>query len=280
MRGKVIVILLAAAILAPLWAGGATAGPPGAGPGREETAGIAATVGDKISYQGRLTDPATGAPLDGTYTMQFQLFTTETGGSPIWDSGAQSVSVDNGLFNVQLDVDQGDFDGQALWLRMGVGGQWLSPRREFLPVPYALSLRPGAEITGTLDGDEVLHVRNTGAAEGSTAIFGWAYATSGRTFGVWGDSRSSAGTGVYGAASAANGTTYGVSGLSSSTSGRGVYGKASAGSGATYGVYGESTSTSGRGMYGYATASSGDTYGVLGESASTAGRGVTGLERI
>lgn len=282
---------------------GVVAGPPPAGPGGAEVTAIAAAVGDTVNYQGRLTDPATGNALDGTYTMRFELYTAETGGSPVWDSGSLSVPVDNGLFNVQLDVDQGDFNGQALWLRIQVGGQWLTPRREILPAPYALSLRPGAEITGSVSGNDALQVRNDSSTMGSTGVFGWAYATSGQTFGVWGTSRSTAGTGVYGNADAESGTTYGVWGVSRSSSGRGVYGWATAASGTSYGVYGESASTAGRGVYGgatansgvthgvqgqsastsgrgvwgYATATSGDTYGVLGESASTAGRGVTGL---
>ena len=287
MRSKTIVILMAAVIiLALLWAtGGAIAGPPSQEPGNTGGEAVAATVGDTISYQGRLTDPATGDPLDGTYTMRFQLYDAQTGGTMLWDSGPQSVSVDTGLFNVELDVDQSDFNGQELWLRTRVGGEWLTPRREILPVPYALSLRPGAEIIGSVAVDEALHVRNESSADGSTGVFGWAYATSGQTIGVWGASRSSAGTGVYGQASAESGTTYGVWGIAASDDGRGVYGRAP-----VYGVYGEATvtsgiargvfgmtaSTSGRGVYGRATAGSGTTYGGRFRTDSSSGYGAYG----
>ena len=274
MKSRTIVILLATvAILALLWAtGSAIASPPREGPGGEEGAVVAAPVSESISYQGRLTDPNTGDPVpNGTYTMRFELYTVETGGSPIWDSGNQSVSVANGLFNVKLNVDQPDFNGQELWLRIGVGGQWLTPRREILPVPYALSLRPGAKIVGSVSGDQVLHVRNDNAANGSTSVLGWAYATSGETIAVWGDNRSTAGTGVYGIAEAESGTTYGVWGVSRSSSGRGVYGRASAASGTTYGVYGESASTSGWGVYGVSTAITGTGRGVVGWAQAESG---------
>jgi len=287
MKNRRIVILLATVtILALLLAtGSAVASPPREGPGGEGEAVMAGTVSENISYQGRLTDPNTGDPLDGTYIMQFQLYTAETGGLPIWDSGPQSVQVDNGLFNVELDVDQSDFDGQELWLRIGVGGGWLTPRREILPVPYALSLRPGAEIIGSVAVDEALHVRNESSADGSTGVFGWAYATSGQTIGVWGASRSTAGIGVYGQASAESGTNYGVWGIAASDNGRGVYGRApvygvygeaTAPSGIARGVFGTTASTSGRGVYGRATASTGTTYGGRFRTDSTSGYGAYG----
>jgi hypothetical protein len=66
------------------------AGPPKEGPGGEEVA-IAGTVATKVSHQGRLTD-ANGNPVaDGTYTMQFQLYDARSGGTMLWDSGAQNV---------------------------------------------------------------------------------------------------------------------------------------------------------------------------------------------
>ena len=289
MRSKTIVMLMTAVvILVLLWAtGGAIAGPPTQESGNTGGGGeaVAATVGDTISYQGRLTDPATGDPLDGTYTMRFQLYDDASAGTLLWDSGPQSVSVDTGIFNVELDVDQSDFNGQELWLRIGVGGEWLTPRREILPVPYSLSLRPGAEIIGSVAVDEALHVRNESSADGSTGVFGWAYATSGQTIGVWGASRSSAGTGVYGQASAESGTTYGVWGIAASDDGRGVYGRApvygvygetTATSGIARGVFGTTASTSGRGVYGRATASSGTTYGGRFRADSSSGYGAYG----
>ncbi|MCL6475074.1 MAG: hypothetical protein K6U75_08500 [Firmicutes bacterium] len=102
-------------------------------------------------------------------------------------------------------------------------------------------------------------------------------ASSGVTYGVWGESDSTGGTGVYGRASATSGPTSGVVGESVSTSGFGVFGLATATSGGTFGGYFQSDSTNGRGVFGWATATSGLNYGGYFQSDSTNGRGVLGL---
>jgi hypothetical protein len=107
-------------------------------------------------------------------------------------------------------------------------------------------------------------------------VYGLASATSGLTYGVYGRSDSTSGTGVFGYAYATSGAAWGVYGRSDSTSGLGVFGDATATGGFTYGVYGRSDSTSGTGVFGYAYATSGTTYGVYGQSTSTSGRGVYG----
>ena len=111
---------------------------------------------------------------------------------------------------------------------------------------------------------------------GTTAIFGSHTATSGSTFGVWGQSAGSSGVGVLGWATATTGWTRGVVGINSSPSGGGVVGAAYAATGETYGVFGEAASVSGTGVWGNATATSGSTFGVRGQSASTNGVGVWG----
>jgi hypothetical protein len=144
-----------------------------------------------------------------------------------------------------------------------------------------------------------LHVETTTQ---SLAIYGQNYASSGTTYGVFGESHSTTGRGVYGLATASSGTTYGVHGhvnspagyagyftgpaesrnyfersvgigtntpgyplhVETATESRAIYGQNNASSGITYGVRGESSSTDGRGVYGFATAGSGTTYGVYG----------------
>jgi hypothetical protein len=119
-----------------------------------------------------------------------------------------------------------------------------------------------------------------GTSVSGRGVYGYASATSGFTYGVYGAYARAYGRGVYGVASATSGTTYGVYGQSASTSGRGVYGWASATSGATFGVYGVSDSTSGTGVFGYAYATSGAAWGVWGRTSSTASNayGVYGEE--
>ncbi|OYT68566.1 MAG: hypothetical protein CFK48_11160 [Armatimonadetes bacterium CP1_7O] len=108
-----------------------------------------------------------------------------------------------------------------------------------------------------------------------TGVYGLATATSGDTVGVFGASYGTSGTGVVGWAYATSGYTIGVYGRSDSTDGTGVFGIATA-SGVTSGVYGRSYSTSGYGVFGWASATSGVTYGVYGRSNSTSGYGMYG----
>lgn len=107
------------------------------------TSGI---VANKISYQGRLTD-LDGKPIDGAVNLVFQFWDQATAGNQIGDDYIKNgVTVDNGLVTVELEVSQDVFDGSALWLRVQVNGEWLNPRQELLPAPYALGLAPNARV--------------------------------------------------------------------------------------------------------------------------------------
>jgi hypothetical protein len=235
---------------------------------------LAATVADKINYQGRLTDSG-GTRLHGTYPMQFQIYDSSAGPTMLWDSGIMSVDVDHGLFNVELDVDQADFDGQELWLRIYVDGDWLSPRQELVPVPYALSLRPGAEIEGqpTAADGWVLKVDVDGfypLAKGVSAQAATGSAIRGESTG---------GHGVVGSST----DNHGVSGYSENKAG--VYGSSTD----SHGVYGRSENAEGGffvsvNRWGVLGRSEGSWSGVFGESVggsgvsgrSTDGKGVSG----
>ncbi len=121
----------------------------------------ASEVTSCINYQGRLTDSA-GELLSGTYTMTFGLYDVSTGGTAL-ATDSHDVDVTDGLFNTGIDFGTSDFDGKALWLGIKVGADSeMSPRQELRPVPYALSLRPGAVINGSVSGSPVLKVESTG----------------------------------------------------------------------------------------------------------------------
>lgn len=121
-------------------------GPEGAGQPQGEAA-IVGTVGGKISYQGVLTE--NGQPVNGTRDMVFRLYSDSSCATQVGsDIAKNSVQVTDGRFHVTLDVDQRNFNGQALWLEVEVGGTKIGCQ-EILPVPYALSLRPNAVISDT-----------------------------------------------------------------------------------------------------------------------------------
>ncbi len=106
-------------------------------------------------------------------------------------------------------------------------------------------------------------------------VFGEATAASGDTYGLWGESASTAGTGALGCASATTGFNWGVVGLSFSTGGTGVYGSARAFSGTTYGVWGTALSDAGYGVYGSVSGGT-QNAGVYGNSTALDGNGIIG----
>ena len=120
----------------------------------------AAPVTQNISYQGMLTNAA-GNPLTGTYTVTFNLYEALTGGST-HATDTHAVQASKGLYNTQITTDPLFFDGRAFWLGVKVGSDpEMTPRQELRPVPYALSLRPGAMITSS-DSWPVLNLVNYG----------------------------------------------------------------------------------------------------------------------
>jgi len=102
-------------------------------------------------------------------------------------------------------------------------------------------------------------------------VHGLASSTTGRSYGVYAESKSNEGRGVYGNASAETGLNYGVLGQTSSSSGYGLYGLAGNTSGTNYGVYGWSSSSSGCGVYGIAAQNAGTNFGVRGRTSSSDG---------
>jgi hypothetical protein len=93
-----------------------------------------------ITYQGVLTDDM-GRTLTGTRNIRFDVCSTATGVSSIWNETHSNVEINKGLFEVELgSVTQfNDLDfSQELWLEITVNGTTLTPRIEFNAVGYAL----------------------------------------------------------------------------------------------------------------------------------------------
>jgi hypothetical protein len=269
---RIATIVTTVVVLALLLATSSTvAGPPVEGGSSGIT--LAGTVASKISYQGRLTD-VDGNPLNGNYNLVFQLWDDATAGSQVGsDIVRNSVPVSNGLFTVELDVPQEAFNGQGLWLQVRVSGQTLSPRQELLPVPYALSLKPGATISSP--GPTALHGYNE---SGGYGVEGWSMGNTGVVgiSGVYGPpappagmrgvyGRSWDGVGVYGQGGHTgvygDGNNDGVKGQS--YDGSGAHGLSTNGDG----VVGETTAANKSGVYGHNTTG----VGVRGRSDSNDG---------
>jgi hypothetical protein len=109
----------------------------------------AATL-NTLNFQGRLLTNTGALVADGTYNLEFNLYTADTGGTSQWTeswTGGNAVSVQNGYFSVYLG-DITAFPGsiswdQELWLTMNVNGDGeMTPRFKLTAVPYAF--RAGA----------------------------------------------------------------------------------------------------------------------------------------
>ncbi len=91
-----------------------------------------------INYQGKLTD-SDGIAVNDTVTIIFRLYDTPTGGLILWTEAHPLVTIVKGLFEVMLGETfpvNLPFD-KSYYLEMEVNGETLSPRIQFLTVPYA-----------------------------------------------------------------------------------------------------------------------------------------------
>jgi hypothetical protein len=166
-NGAITAVWLGAlSILILLSAGTTEAGPPTQGPEGED-AGIQAMMDDGFWYQGRLTDGGGNLLANAHFNATFRIYDVFYGGTALDSVGVAFYTDENGLFNHEIDFNNPDlFDGRALWLGLQVSGEAseMTPRQYLRPVPYAMSVRPGAVIStgSTLSAyDPVLEIRHT-----------------------------------------------------------------------------------------------------------------------
>lgn len=139
-RGNVIFTLLIISTL--VWAQSA-----GAFPAPAPETETAATSTGTIAYQGRLAD-ADGNPLTDMYPMVFRLYNAPSASAyPLWEenwTGANSVQVSDGLFNVMLgtltSIPQNIVtENSTLWLGISVDNDdEMIPRVQLGSVPFAV----------------------------------------------------------------------------------------------------------------------------------------------
>lgn len=97
-----------------------------------------------ITYQGQLRQ--SGSPFTGLADMQFRLFDSLSGGSPVGATLARvDVPVEDGLFQVELDFVAGSFGPSPRWLEIVVEGVALSPRQKVQAAPMAMFALAGNE---------------------------------------------------------------------------------------------------------------------------------------
>jgi len=251
---------------------------PGEGVQPQGEVGIQAAVGSYIPIQGRLTD-ASGNPLNGTFNnVSLRIYNAGTGGSLLCHVTPSNLQVSNGLFSTSIPCPSSTVNGQQLYLAVKVGSDAeMTPRQPIYPVPYAFSLKPGANIIDNSP-STLLFVRNDGAGIG---VYGWSFAGigvygHGLTYGVSGNVASPDGYGGYFENNATGSGGVGLYAKTSATGSFAVWGDATATTGYSKGVYGLARSPGGVGVMGYALASTGGAIGVEGETNAPNGSGVQG----
>jgi hypothetical protein len=109
---------------------------------------VAMPMGTAFTYQGRLMDANSAA--DGLYDFQFKLYDAQDDEGIQLDGDVNKPDVDviDGYFTVELDFGCDVFDGNSVWLEIGVRRGdvndtyvILYPRQEITAVPYALQTR-------------------------------------------------------------------------------------------------------------------------------------------
>ena len=167
MRSRMFVVFLLAVVsvvgVAGFMLGASSAG---AEPAEAQEAPEAAqvAVGTGFTYQGRITGDS--GPIGDTCDFTFELWDAASGGNLVGTVSESGVTVSDGLFTVQLDFGDGAFTGDARWLGItvdcGDGAQTLTPRQPLNPAPYALGLRPGTAVSGTVGSGGALTLANSG----------------------------------------------------------------------------------------------------------------------
>lgn len=276
-RSRVLTLTILLALCALLLSSGFPAGPalaqegnpaaPAQGDVANAPEGADATqaaLTSAFTYQGNLKK--SGQPVSATCSFQFSLWDAASAGAQKGTTQTiNNVAVQAGVFTVQLDFGS-QFTGDARWLETAVkcarDGSFttLTPRQPLNAVPYALSLRPGAQVTGASNTTDGI-VRATNSGQGA-ALVGMATSSTGTTYGVLGNAFSPNGFAVWGYGE--KGAT-GVRGAATAN-GLGVWGS----SGSGFGVLGESSSgfgVGGHSQYGYGVVGSSiESSGVLGET--------------
>lgn len=71
-----------------------------------------------FTYQGQLRDA--NGPVNGTFDLQFVLYSAQTGGEGLGVSEMKDVALTNGMFRFKLDFGPAAVEAKESWLEIGV----------------------------------------------------------------------------------------------------------------------------------------------------------------
>lgn len=104
-----------------------------------------AAINPQINFQGKLTNPDGTNVTSGTYSIVFSLYTVVSGGTAVWTETQSSVSIVDGIFQVNLGSVTAlpgsvDFKSANIYLGVKVGSDAeMTPRIPFTAAPYAFN---------------------------------------------------------------------------------------------------------------------------------------------
>jgi hypothetical protein len=142
--------------------------------------GEAAEMGMAFTYQGHLYDANYVA--NGLYDLAFKLYDANSDGNKVGtDVNVADVDVIDAYFTVELDFGSSVFDGDAVWLEIGVrpgemndpnGYTTLSPRQEVTPTPYAIYAKTaGSDNDWMLSGNDMYSIPSGNIGIGEAAPY-------------------------------------------------------------------------------------------------------------
>jgi hypothetical protein len=116
--------------------------------------------GTAFTYQGHLNDGS--GPANGTYDIQFTLYTTNVTGSALAGPVTNSATaLSNGLFTATIDFGPGVFTGTNCWLDLAVRTNGvatfteLTPRQPITPTPYAIFANTASNVSGMVSASQL-----------------------------------------------------------------------------------------------------------------------------
>lgn len=107
----------------------------------------------RLNFQGKLLDPATSLPRNGTFDLTFGIYRAASGGAALYTEAQPGVAVNNGVFSVQIGaitpLNQELFIGASAYLGITVNNSGQSTEAEMTPRQY-LAMSPYAFTAGQL----------------------------------------------------------------------------------------------------------------------------------
>ncbi len=138
--------------------------------------GAVQAQGTAFSFQGRLNDGS--VPANGSYDLQFGLYSAIVGGTPIGTIPRPNTTLINGVFSVTLDFGATAFNNpNAVFIEIGVKPNGspnaftiLGPRQQLTAVPYAVRAANATNADNATNASNAVNAVNAGTANNALSL--------------------------------------------------------------------------------------------------------------